>query len=445
MVLSLKVALDLIKERRKMVSKVAESENKNKVIAQLLQKEQEDSQKSENSKLLQLEACMEKHLMDFDIEREQYKARLRKEEGKVKDLLLQLTDIKETVLSLQEDSIAESTSGLDSTDSSCIPEGMVVTSISLTKSISTKAYYDPPLPNHQIDSLLTTSAGESVLQQTARIDPGPSLSPPPKQAADFPRVPLKIVSVPAGGNRARLAGNVASASPKPVTHILQGPDMRVSNNIRSKTATDVTQAKAIKSSSPASVTVATKPQLILGNTKQDSVIKTNETASGSSAAGKSIPTRTSVRVNNSNNNSSPVILPKPANKLANKSVSTGPLKVSTAANNAANRTTLVTTSYTRPAGLSPRSVAVPPHLGPQGGKLITTSSWRNSVSGSTGTSKEITNARSNRPASTSSLSPTETVSPGGGSSGKPKPPPPVRNVSLPHTKKYQSIENTSSS
>jgi len=50
-----------------MVTKVAETDKRNQTIAQLLQKEQQDNRKSENSKVLQLEARMEKQLMEFDI------------------------------------------------------------------------------------------------------------------------------------------------------------------------------------------------------------------------------------------------------------------------------------------------------------------------------------------------------------------------------------------
>lgn len=445
-----------------MVSKVTESEKRNHTIAQLLQKEQEDSRKSENSQLLQLEARMERQLMDFDIEREQYKTRLRKEECKVRDLLLQLTDIKETVLSLQQDSNDSQSSDFrqgihvfDSTDSASLPGGSNITPVSLIKSISHAVTVSQHSANHQINlptvvalNADTTSTNHGVietLQQTARVDAGPCMSPPAKESSKgtpvISMVQPNLNSASASFSKSRQSTVAPSASQKPsVSQIIHrmpaesqaGPASRISYYRQ-----DAPSRPTGPTSSPASVRPPHISNVKITSMGSRGVINMGESTSTMQPGNTAIPTRVFSRNPAAKINSAPLVSTKPVILQANK-ISNTVLKVSATPNN----------SPSRPMSTSPRSVTVPPHLGSAASsnfdsKLVNVTSWRNSVPPSGGgTPNDSVIVKASRPVSASLISPPDTLITGS-ISNKPKPPPPIRNVSLPPTKKYQSVENTS--
>ena len=432
-----------------MVSKVAESEKKNQAIAQLLQKEQEDNQKSENSKLLQLEARMEKQLMDFDIEREQYKTKLRKEESKVRELLLQLTDIKQTVLSLQQESNDTSLEGgngtpppsaAELTDSAIFSSNSKVTPVSLIKSLSQTVSVNQNVPNSPRPS--DNRSVDSSAQQKARMTP-PVTPQPIRQSADVSQQrvlhPQDLAAL-----KARQAAPPPTTSPKPVSQAITRPQANVqalSNNRVSYHRQNV----SIRPTSPANVT-SIRPQINASNTKQISQIskpgrtmEENLQTTVLQTGSTSIPTRVSAR---SVSMHSAIQTP---NKLVNTQSNKQPI-VRPSNPSLQTSTTPTNNSTGRPAApaMSPRSTAVPPHLGSAmtiidpkivGSNAANVGSWRNSVpTGSTITSYSTT---------VNLISPPDKSAIGDNSVSKPKPPPPVRNVSLPSTKKYQSIENTS--
>ena len=574
------MALDLIKERRRMVSKVTEAEKKNQAIAQLLHKEQEDNKKSENSKLLQLEAKMERQLMEFDIEREQYKARIRKEESKVRDLLQQLTDIKETVMSLQQEAVAEASvvttaaasrpaaasTGLDSTDSAApSTRGDKPLSISLIKNLSAMTVSQTQSVRH-IDGgtpVITSSTQQSTgIQQTARIDQGKAMSPPPKQSPPelhSNRSPVSVSNrAPVGqvtGNRAPVSGGQVTSPIKPVTTSLTKPTVStiLTKPVNSPTTTRLanpTQPKVIVASSPHNKPTAASSPLNKVNsiqsnktgtvadvttgrprvtantvlnqinnqttaaTSQYIIQKSSSPAAAATAAtgvsqrvaapggthspritpgsaatrttntGNASPTATRQQLNSQKSPSQPIktVLRTPLNaasvgtnnsanipsnrqisrtSISSVNVAPPPASPKPAVNSATTTTnqqnalhvsTNSVINNSRPvATSSPKSGNVPPHLGNASpstvdNRVVNVANWRNSAPiGSLSISENnAANTRNSRPVSTSLTSPTEKqqLSPGL-SSGKPKPPPPVRNVSLPPTKKYTPIENAS--
>ena len=427
-----------------MVSMVAESEKKNQAIAQLLQKEQADNKKCENSKLLQLEARMEKQLMDFDIEREQYKTKLRKEENKVKDLLHQLTDIKETVLSLQQESSeavfdigsVTGTTGLQPATSPALTSSSIVTPVSLIKSISQTVTVSKAISTPLSTTEVKVDASPVKIRTPAR----PQQSRPASDIiAGQPRL------APTSEPRQRAALPPTSPKPnailRPQGDILGSPANRPLHYRPELSANRPTGI----ASSPALRAPGQGMQGQGSNAKQNSLSGkpvSGEQGSYVSGAtlGTTIPNRIPNRVSSApaashlssyNNKQSLTIL---ANKPANSAIQVS--------------TTAVTNINSRAAVLSPRSASVPPHLGTPltiidprlvGTSSVSVANWRNSVSLSSSNSS----AGHIAPTTVSLISPIDKSAMSGGTGSKPKPPPPVRNVSLPSAKKFHPIENTS--
>lgn len=86
------VAIMLIKDRKRLLEQIADLEKRTVVP------DQERTQDSQIS--LQFEAAMEKHLSEFDIEREQLRGRLSREEKKNNDLYKELSELTAQVESL---------------------------------------------------------------------------------------------------------------------------------------------------------------------------------------------------------------------------------------------------------------------------------------------------------------------------------------------------------
>lgn len=86
------VAIMLIKDRKRLLEQIADLEKRTVVP---------DQERNQDSQLsLQFEAAMEKHLSEFDIEREQLKGRLAREEKKNSDLYRELSQLTAQVESL---------------------------------------------------------------------------------------------------------------------------------------------------------------------------------------------------------------------------------------------------------------------------------------------------------------------------------------------------------
>ena len=101
------VAVMLIKEQKKLIERLVVDRQKCNQYDQLLKDEKNkgvnmaEGLVQESKKTLKMEAAMEKQIIDFDIEREQLKSRLSKEENKNKDLQVQLESLQQQIESLQ--------------------------------------------------------------------------------------------------------------------------------------------------------------------------------------------------------------------------------------------------------------------------------------------------------------------------------------------------------
>lgn len=393
--------MDLIKERRRMVAKVAESDKRNQAIAQMLQKEKEDNQKSENSKLLQLEALMEKQLMDFDIEREQYKAKIRKEEAKVKELIQQLTDIKQTVLGLQRQSISSSrvTGQLASVTSapSDASKGADGSSNNGQGHLSNSTVES----GHTTSSLVVNPLSSSI-PQSAKLVVGPSLVPPASVTTQSKEQSTRSTTEDSSKVEAVKLVKPVSGTNRPQSVIV-----------------------AQKSTQPlSSASLRTTPGVNLIHASASSTISSAKTSSPASSIKP--PQIQAVRSLHVSAITSPKPPPQPvALSTSNKISTTNP------AEHAEAPSRLTDTS--RLPSQSPRT-NVPPHLGSYSDGKVTAKSSSGVLSQSQ-TSKD--HPSTNR---TGTGVPRQVSDKG--SSVKQKPAPPVRNVSLSSTRKYKSIDNS---
>lgn len=104
------VAVMLIKEQKKLVEKLILDREKLKKYEQALKEEKNrhvnvvEGLVEESKKSLKMEAVMEKQLSDFDVEREQLKGKLAKEETKNRDLQLEIDSLRKQIESLQKHS-----------------------------------------------------------------------------------------------------------------------------------------------------------------------------------------------------------------------------------------------------------------------------------------------------------------------------------------------------
>ncbi|XP_066587835.1 CTTNBP2 N-terminal-like protein isoform X2 [Prorops nasuta] len=94
------IVLLLLAERKKIILKYVEERKRSEDLAQILSEEKvridsmAEGLEEESKKSLQMEAELEKQLAQFDIERQQYRQALAKEEKRVKDLELELEKTK---------------------------------------------------------------------------------------------------------------------------------------------------------------------------------------------------------------------------------------------------------------------------------------------------------------------------------------------------------------
>jgi len=371
-----------------MVSKMAEAEKQNKTIADLLLKEQEERQKFDDNRLLQLEARMEKQLMDFDIEREQYKVRLRKEESKVKDLLHQLTDIKKTVLSLHHDTPDSNIASIVTTQTlSNSVKGHEVVANALSGSVVISRNHSVPPPAVLSTSLtshhhLQQRVVNAVESKTSHVDLGPSRllsSQPPGDSK---------LAASAQGSQMKHSTALHVSSTKPSTVAQSSPQSRISY-YRSAAGTSQVSNRSSNVSSP-------KLQHASANKHSESI------PSPILASGTSIPTRVFSKA-----------VPVTSSVATNIHTPKKTLKI-TATSNVGSKSVMAsipTLVSTAPAPLSGDE------------KVIHVSNWKSLPSGSDAGNTSVADK------------PTVMV--------KPKPPPPVRNVSLPPSKKFPVIENTS--
>ena len=108
------VALMLIKERKKLVEKFLFEKQKLTEVTRILSDEKARSMNmaeglvQESKKSLQMEATMEKQLSEFDLEREQYKNKLLREENKSRELQAQVDLLKMQLDSLQKQLVGKS-------------------------------------------------------------------------------------------------------------------------------------------------------------------------------------------------------------------------------------------------------------------------------------------------------------------------------------------------
>ena len=108
------VALMLIKERKTLVEKFLVEKQKSVDAQKQLSEEKARSMNmaeglvQESKKSLQMEATMEKQLSEFDLEREQLKNKLLREENKTQELQLQVDSLKLQLESLQKQPLTKS-------------------------------------------------------------------------------------------------------------------------------------------------------------------------------------------------------------------------------------------------------------------------------------------------------------------------------------------------
>ena len=108
------VALMLIKERKKLVEKFVIEKQKAMEAMRQLNDEKARSMNmaeglmQESKKSLQMEANMEKQLSEFDLEREQLKNKLQREENRTRELQAQVDLLKGQVESLQKQTVGKS-------------------------------------------------------------------------------------------------------------------------------------------------------------------------------------------------------------------------------------------------------------------------------------------------------------------------------------------------
>ena len=108
------VALMLIKERKKLVEKLVLERQKAMEAQKQLNDEKARSMNmaeglvQESKKSLQMEATMEKQISEFDLEREQLKNKLQREENKTRELQAQVDLLKGQVESLQKQTVGKS-------------------------------------------------------------------------------------------------------------------------------------------------------------------------------------------------------------------------------------------------------------------------------------------------------------------------------------------------
>lgn len=382
-----------------MVSKVTESDKRNQAIAQMLQKEKEDSQKSENSKLLQLEARMEKQLMDFDIEREQYKSKVRREEAKVKELVQQLTDIKQTVLSLQHQSTHSGRSTSQSINLEPVPTDTAKT---VTGGADNSRSQDVNNSNESgtAPSTLVINSASSAIPQSAKLIVGPSLVPPASVTSPSKEQNLRPTAVASSVTAENLNKPDPGKSMKPISAVNRTSSTISAAQKQSSTTNLYSTSSPGASTTPKSASSATK-------------------ASSPASAMKS-PQVTAVR--------SPylagVVNPKPqTQQTVGSGIST---KATSAATPERSETSpkLFVTDQTKS---SPQSIRT--NISSAGKVLVKPSS---------GILQNQTNrdqVSTNRAAMARQVSDK-------GPSVKQKPAPPVRNVSLPSTRKYKPIDNS---
>lgn len=104
------VAVMLIKEQKKLVEKLILDREKLRKYEQALKEEKNrhvnvvEGLVEESKKSLKMEAVMEKQLSDFDVEREQLKGKLAKEETKNRDLQKEIESLRRQVESLKKHS-----------------------------------------------------------------------------------------------------------------------------------------------------------------------------------------------------------------------------------------------------------------------------------------------------------------------------------------------------
>ncbi|KAI4490797.1 hypothetical protein M0804_003741 [Polistes exclamans] len=102
------IILLLLAERKKIIMKYIEERKRSEDLAQILSEEKvridsmAEGLEEESKKSLQMEAELEKQLAQFDIERQQYRQALIKEEKRAKDLELELEKLKNEVEAWKE-------------------------------------------------------------------------------------------------------------------------------------------------------------------------------------------------------------------------------------------------------------------------------------------------------------------------------------------------------
>nr|XP_006820851.1 PREDICTED: CTTNBP2 N-terminal-like protein-like [Saccoglossus kowalevskii] len=170
----------LVKERKRLASKLIEERQKNRELSQQLDMERGEVRSmaeglmQEGKKSLKMEAEMEKYLSEFDIEREQLKAKLHREENRTKELRDEVSKLKHQILELEEQlrKSEHRIRGRDNQKSS-------VTSISMVSSVKDqgKSRSDPGMTDSKCDkrSVGATSPRPSKTSYTP-TKPGSSYS-----------------------------------------------------------------------------------------------------------------------------------------------------------------------------------------------------------------------------------------------------------------------------
>ncbi|XP_077987160.1 cortactin-binding protein 2-like isoform X2 [Glandiceps talaboti] len=102
-------AVLLVKERKRLATKLIEERQKTRDLTRQLEDERSriknmaDGLVMESKKSLKMEAAMEKQLSEFDIEREQLKAKFHREENRTRDLRKEMENLKHQILKLEDE------------------------------------------------------------------------------------------------------------------------------------------------------------------------------------------------------------------------------------------------------------------------------------------------------------------------------------------------------
>ncbi|XP_076621260.1 cortactin binding protein N-terminal like nausicaa isoform X1 [Colletes latitarsis] len=214
------VVLLLLAERKKIIMKYIEERKRSEDLAQILSEEKvridsmAEGLEEESKKSLQMEAELEKQLAQFDMERQQYRQALAKEEKRVKDLELELDKLRNEMDVLKESQTRGSPRGVGTT-----PPPPPVKPANLVAMPTVRPASAPQTIKGTVLGTGTPMVSSKVVQPTATVSSVPVSGPTTGIARSVtPGQALRGVTY---------ASNITSTSGETVTSETQAVDKRV--------------------------------------------------------------------------------------------------------------------------------------------------------------------------------------------------------------------------